>query len=367
MLRQSAPSFALAALLAAALAACGEDSAAPTGVDTPAQSPAPAAVTADGSYIVKDLGTLGGAEAWANSINDQGGVVGLSYLAGSGRHAFLWRAGKMKDLGALPGGESEGMAINNSDVVVGWSSLPGGNQRAVRWQNGTLKNLGTLGGANSVALAINDLGVIAGYSDLANGQRHAFVWQNGTMRDLGTLGGRFSAAFGINRAGKVVGLTTLASGALRGFSWKDGVRKNLGTDGHLSSDARAINTRGQIAMGLGAFPDAQGQDREAITPYIYYQQGWTPIGGGDITNNVASINDAGTVVGWGLDERDESLKETAWVSKPGVTHILPPITPAETNRNEARDINGFGTIVGSSTVMNGSRQGPIRAALWRQQ
>jgi probable HAF family extracellular repeat protein len=364
--RSSAPSAALAALLAVTLVACGEDGSTPTGPDSQTHSAA-AAVTTAASYSVKDLGTLGGSEAWANSINDQGGVVGLSGLANGRRHAFLWRAGKMQDLGALAGGESEGMAINSSDVVVGYSTLASGARRAVRWQNGTLTNLGSLGGRNSVALAINDLGVIVGYSEIANGQVRAFVWQNGIMRNLGTLGGSYSIAWGINRAGKVVGGATVASGAIHAFSWKDGVRKDLGTNGHLSSEAHAINTKGQIAMGVGALPDAQGQDREAIDPYIYYQQVWTPIGGGDITNNVWSINDGGTVVGWGFDFRDETLKETAWVSRPGALDILPPLTPATTNRNEARDINSFGTIVGSSAVMNGSRQGPIRAVLWRRQ
>lgn len=363
--RSSGPSTALVALLAAALVACGENGSSPTGVDAPTQSAA--AITTAATYSVKDLGTLGGAEAWANSINDQGGVVGSSYLADSHQRAFLWRAGKMQDLGALAGGYSEAMAINNSDVVVGWSTLASGARRAVRWQNGKLTNLGSLGGRNSVALAINDLGVIVGYSEIANGQLRAFVWQNGVMQNLGTLGGNYSIAWGINRAGKVVGGSTVASGAIHGFSWKGGTRKDLGTNGHLSSEAKAINTRGQIAIGLGAFPDDQGQDREALSPYIYLQEVWTPIGGGDITNNVNAISDDGTVVGTGFDLRDETMKETAWVSRPGALDILPALHPAVTNRNQARDINSFGTIVGSSTVMNGNSQGPIRAVLWRRQ
>lgn len=366
--RSSGSSAALVALLAAALVACSEDGSSPTGADAPAASASPAA-TAAATYSVKDLGTLGGTDAGANAINDQGGVVGWSLLASGGRaHAFLWRAGRMQDLGALAGGRSEAFAINASDVVVGSSTLASGAKRAVRWQNGRITNLGSLGGRNSEARAINDLGVIVGWSETATGRTHAFVWQNGTMRDLGTLsGGTSSVALGINRAGKIVGRSDVASGQNHAVSWKDGVIKDLGTNNHDGAAARAINTRGQIAVVVGPRPDAEGEERDMSFPYIFYQQAWTSLGGAGLTNDVNAINDDGVVVGTGYDLRDDTFRQTAWVSWAGGGDVLPSLTPGGVDQDQALDINSFGTIVGMSTSVNGNYTGPNRAVLWRRQ
>lgn len=50
-----------------------------------------------------DLGTLGGANSFANSINDQGQVVGLSQTDTTAYHAALWETGNAIDLGSLGG------------------------------------------------------------------------------------------------------------------------------------------------------------------------------------------------------------------------------------------------------------------------
>jgi probable HAF family extracellular repeat protein len=155
--RSFAPSVSLAALLTAGLVACNDNDPQAPGPSAAGAAAVPAAATA-ATYSPKDLGTLGGKSAEANSINDQGGIVGWSERADGKVHAFLYRAGKMSDLGALAGGRSEAVAINNSDVIVGSSTVANGATKAVRWENGVIKNLGTLGGPNSAATAINDLG-----------------------------------------------------------------------------------------------------------------------------------------------------------------------------------------------------------------
>jgi probable HAF family extracellular repeat protein len=356
-------------VLAAAMLACGEDPQSPNTGDPGVAAPSgPAAdVTAAATYTVKDLGTLGGASAVANGINDQGRVVGWSTLANGRQRAFLWRAGTMKDLGTLAGGTAEANDINSSDVAVGWSTVANGAQHAVRWENGKVKNLGTLGGRNSVATAINEAGVIVGWSDLPGGTFHAFVWQNGTMRDLGTLGGPFSAAQDINRAGKIVGWSNVASLKSHAVSWKDGVIKDLGTNGHQSSVANAVNTKGQIAGTLGAFADAAGEELDFSSPFIFYRDAWSSIGGADVTNEVHGINKDGLVVGSGYDLGEESSgRERAFVSKPGSTTILPPLTPGGIDEDRANDINSSGTIVGYSIEVIGNNTGPSHAVLWHQ-
>ena len=130
-----------------------------------------------------DLGTLehndAGNFSQASWINDQDQVVGLSTynaLGGSGEPIFkavMWTNGQMVDLGTLGGNQSFAQSVNNHGQVVGWALdlVPATDiiweeypfpfatrQRATLWNNGVAIDLGTLGGPSAWATDINDNG-----------------------------------------------------------------------------------------------------------------------------------------------------------------------------------------------------------------
>jgi len=162
-----------------------------------------------------DIGTLGGSESIAYSINDSGQVAGSYYKYG-GDHAFITGPNGvgMADIGTLGGSESIAYSINDSGQVVGYSLMPGdtGVHAFVTGPNGVgMTDLGALGGRISYAYNINDSGQVVGYAyTLGDYRPHAFLYSNGTMLDLSVLpvvtsGWSELNPYAINNNGQIVG------------------------------------------------------------------------------------------------------------------------------------------------------------------
>ena len=215
-----------------------------------------------GKFI--DLAAYARPQGVASAINDLSEIVGwYTLIPAPGenfppeRHAFLYRGRRLTDLGTLGGTESGATSLNNSGQVVGYATSYTGESHAFLFERDRMRDLGTLGGTASRAHGINEAGQVVGSASVAGSNKpHAFLYTDGKMRDLGTLNGDESVAFCINKSGHVVG----NSGG-HGFLYTGSRLMDLRTlvpseAGWKSLVPRCINDQGQIA-GVGTYADGK--------------------------------------------------------------------------------------------------------------
>jgi probable HAF family extracellular repeat protein len=215
--------------------------------------------------------------AFATGINGGGAVVGYAVTSPDPNHdltrAFYYGGGAAVALPTLSG-TSQANSIRDDGTVVGYSfdaptgSYPSGVQRAVEWTrdasgNWTIARLP--GSANSTteaneATGISNTGMIAGGgctnltpTGCSTGAR-AYFWASDvtTPTVLGTLGGNISAAYGVNDAGDVAGWSTTSHGLQHAFfsASGSGVLTDLGSLVNGNGSSTAAGLSGHLVVGL---------------------------------------------------------------------------------------------------------------------
>ncbi|MHC4966319.1 MAG: DUF3466 family protein [Planctomycetota bacterium] len=288
------------------------------------------AVIWDESGIVA-LGHPGGVFAVeARAVNDAGQVACVGEGNPQTYQSYFWENGTWTPIGALPGlPDSIVEDIDSAGRIVGRSLIvgPGAPDRAFIWEVGVFTELGTLGDS-SKAYGINEVGQVVGTSlaELPGGELglRGFLWDNGRMTALDPLAGDVATqAFDVNDAGEIVGSswyhTTQFFTVDQATLWRDdGIEViDLGVvpaaPGSCSSNpywhksiARAINNHGQIvgeAMCItSGAPKAAFLWEDGVTHNL---NDLIPQGTGLDLRSARDINDAGQIVGYGINQAGE--------------------------------------------------------------
>jgi len=292
----------------------------------------------DGKIL--DLGTVpeGGYENYANSVNSSGQVVGTAFntipdpntlgthifnnlFSFTQARAFLWQDGAMQDLGTLGGNDAVAFLINEQGQVTGWSYtsttqadagcyLPLATGSFLWDEAHGMRNLGSLGGGCTVAQALNDHGQVVGGSLLiGGGTQRAFLWQDGAMQDLGGFPGWDTLPFAVNEAGQTIG----AGGSPNTFGFHAVYWPHIGLGVELGaigtdpcSSAKAINNSGQIvgdSVSLYNCINSGDASRAFLwqNGAIFDLNALIPPGSALYLVHPQNINDQGEIAGFGVD------------------------------------------------------------------
>ncbi|MES2037008.1 MAG: hypothetical protein V4495_04165 [Pseudomonadota bacterium] len=125
---------------------------------------------------VTDLGTLGGADSDALAINNEGLVAG--WASGSDpedyMHPVMWKDGKIINLSPAHHGAAN--SVNDNGLVVGYILDDEMYAHPTLWNNQKETVLQSAAGSFTYTSAINNKNQIVGSEITADGQFHALLW-----------------------------------------------------------------------------------------------------------------------------------------------------------------------------------------------
>jgi probable HAF family extracellular repeat protein len=298
------------------------------------------AVLWNGDHSITNLGTFGGTGSAAYSVNSRGEVVGVAantieenpdfasfitvdFPSATQARAFRWQNGAMQDLGTLGGNDASATTVNERGQIVGvsYTNTTPNNTTGVPtmhpflWENGVMRDLGSLGGTLAMpgsftflggTRVLNDIGEMAGTSMLPGDEvLHAFFWSNGSITDLGTLGGSTSEALAINNRSQVVGRARLSDTPVirHPFVWENGHMTDLGMVAPcMNGTAFGINNQERIVGVLSGCTDDPGDIGFETAFYVETGQPMADLNTLVTPSSAIHLND-----GWNINDRGEIL------------------------------------------------------------
>src|SRR5262245_47117926 len=330
------------------------------------------------AYSVTDLGTFGGTESHAFSINEAGQVAGFATTADELPFAFRWDHGQATNLGTLGGLVSVGLGIDDRGRIVGTANntdpdtVNGGQQnQALLWRRGTMRAVGSVPGTiHSDAWAVNARGQVVGWSynfppdfvDPAANPFNSFpfVWQDGGMSALPMLPGMTNGYAGaINASGLIAG-NGFDGGTLHALVWRQDrtgayVPLDLGFPaGTFRSSLRGVNNQGDVvgdARLIGGPGHAFWWQPDGHGGYVARDLGTL----GGFGSGALDINNRDQIVG---RSRSSAGPSHAFLFDATGMHDLNGLIPNGSGwvLDTARSINDRGQIVGVG-VHNGEFHG----------
>lgn len=313
----------------------------------------PTPICVASSYLLYDLGDLGGGNLWVNHISNSGIIVGSSKDTNGTTRPCVW---EFKDneftIEAIGSSSGSASGMNEADEIVG-SVASGYGSLACSWSrtaadtNWSAVSYAGLGGPYSGLAGMNNERVAVGWANNSQPALRAAIWIDGGLLDLGS-----GEACAINEQNGVVGFHYMY-GPKRACCWELVADIAERTDlpllsGATSSEALSINSAGEM-VGNQSFTNAYNS-RACLwssTNGMYEAHELESFGG---TNSKAyDINTRGQIAGYGQDASG-TYCAAIWEQGTAVNlnHLLPD--HCEWELILAASINDQGAIVGRASV-----------------